>query len=148
MSGQILLDTCTISHYLGKKAEERTPKLVRRVADILDAGPPHFSVVTLYEINRWLLRLTMEGKGASKARVFSMIFSTATVYQMSIAIWSFAAHVHATATLRNISFSEADLFILATARAHGLLLLTTDQRLASNAHNLGLGNHVEAITLA
>ena len=148
MSGQILLDTCTISHYFGKEAKERTPNLVRRVAGILDAGPPHLSVVTLYEINRWLQKLLMEGKGASKARIFGMFFSTATVYQMSPEIWGLAAHVHATAAMRNITFSEADLFILATALAHGLLLLTADQGLVNNAQTLGLVNHVEALALA
>ncbi len=148
MSRQILLDTCTISHYFGKKAKERTPHLVRRVDDILETSPPHISVVTLYEINRWLQRLAMEGRGASKGRRIHMFFSEATVYEMGASIWNLAARMHAVAAIRNITFSEADLFILATAHAYELLLLTTDQGLASNAQALDLGNCVEAISLA
>jgi predicted nucleic acid-binding protein len=142
MSGPHLLDTSTLSHYLGARAREKTPVLVKFVDDLIATEGTRISVVTLYELERWMKRLELKGEGKAKRRRFTMFMSAAAVYGLEasqLAGWMLAAEIHARAMEHapSITFAEADLLILATAQLHRLTLVTSDRGLADNAHALG-----------
>jgi predicted nucleic acid-binding protein len=153
MSVVHLLDTCTISQYLSPDAAKRMPGLVQRVDDVIAADGARVSIVTLYEINRGLRKLELRGEGTRKRRLFTMFFSTTTVYGLDAGAgraWEIAADLHARAAVRSptITLEEADLLVFSTALANELCLLTTDQRLAARVTELGLGEHVEGLAIS
>jgi predicted nucleic acid-binding protein len=148
-----LLDTCTISQYLSPDAAKKMPGLVQRVDEVIAADGARVSIVTLYEINRGLKKLELRGEGKRKRRLFTMFFSTTTVYGLdaqSGRAWEVASDLYARAAVRSptITIEDADLLVFSTALANELRLLTSDQRLVVRLTDLGLGDHVEALPVS
>jgi predicted nucleic acid-binding protein len=153
MSVAHLLDSCIVSHYLARGAGKKTPALVQRVEGIIAADGARISVVTLYEIDRGLKKLALRGEGRRKQRLFSMFFSTTTIYGMdalSGRAWNVASDLHARAANESpaIVFEEGDLLSFATALANQLKLVTSDERLAARIRQLELDAHVECLPVA
>ncbi len=153
MSVAHLLDSCTVSQHLAPGAAARTPRLVERVDEVIATEGARISIVTLYEIDRGLRKLALRGEGQKKRRLFTMFFSTATIYGLdahSGRAWELAADLYARAAVRNptITLEEADLLIFATALANELRLLTTDGRLVERLTELGFGDHVEGLPVS
>jgi hypothetical protein len=67
MSFPRLLDT-TLSAFIGSRARERTPLLVKRVEEIIATDGARISFVTMFEIDRGLRRLEAQGKGGQRDR--------------------------------------------------------------------------------
>lgn len=153
MSVAHLLDSCTVSQYLAPGAAARMPRLVQRVDEVIATDGARISIVTLYEIERGLRKLALRGEGQKKRRLFTMFFSTTTIYGLdahSGRTWELAADLWARAAVRNptITLEEADLLIFATALANELRLLTTDGRLVERLTALGFGDHVEGLLVS
>ena len=153
MSVVYLLDTCTISQYLSPEAARRMPGLVQRVNDVIAADGARASIVSQYEVDRGHRKLELRGEGTRKRRLFTMFFSTTTVYGMDASAgraWEIAADLYARAAVRSptITFDDADLLVFSTALANELCLLTTDLRLAARVTELGLGEHVEGLAIS
>jgi predicted nucleic acid-binding protein len=153
MSVARLLDTCTVSQYLASEAASKTPGLVQRVDAVIDADGARISVVTLYELDRGLMKLELRGGGQQKRRLFTMFLSTTIVYGMDSQAgraWQIAADLYARAAVRSpgITLEEADLLIFATAQANGMRLLTSDQRLVERLTELGFGDDVEHVAVS
>ena len=103
--------------------------------------------MTLYELDRGLMKLELRGGGQKKRRLFTMFLSTAIVYGMDSQAgraWEIAAELYARAAVRSpgITLEEADLIIFATAKANGMRLLTSDQRLVERLTELDDVEHV------
>lgn len=148
-----MLDTSTLSAYIGSRAREKTPLLVKRVEEIIATDGARISIVTMYEIDRGLRKLDLQGQGRVKRRVLTMILAGTTVYGLDEPAargWDIAADLHARAAVRSpaLTISEADLLIIATAVAHGLMIVTSDVAMAEHARTLGLGAQVELIAVA
>lgn len=152
MSFPRMLDTCVLSAYIGSRAREKTPRLVNRVDEVMATDGARLSIVTVYEIERGLRRLELEGQGSKKRRVFTMLLGGTTVYGLDEPAargWEIAADLHARAAVRSpaLVIAEADLLIIATAVAHGLTLVTSDVAMADHARTLRLGAQVELIAV-
>jgi predicted nucleic acid-binding protein len=153
MSVAHLLDTCTVSHYLASDAAKKTPGLLQRVDDVISADGARISIVTFYEIDRGLKKLELRGGGQKKRRLYTMFFSTTTIYGLdaqSGRAWNIAADLYARAAVRNptITFEEADLLVFATALTNEMKLLTSDRGLVARLTELGLGEHVEGLSVS
>jgi predicted nucleic acid-binding protein len=110
------------------------------------------SVVTVYELERGIRKLEYLDRGGAKRRVLDMFLEGTTIYSLDAPTmrgWFIAADLYGQAAARSpaIVFGEADLLILATALAHGMVLLTSDDALADLCVAMGLGAHVERIAV-
>lgn len=153
MSAPRMLDTCVLSHYISSRAREKTPLLVDRVDEIIATDGARISTVTMYELERGLRKLELQGEGRKKRRVFTMILESTTLYGLDEPAahgWQVAADLHARAALHSpaLVIAEADLLIIATAIAHGLTLVTADVAMAEHARTLRLGSQVDLIAVA
>ncbi len=114
-----MLDTSTLSAYIGSRAREKTPLLVKRVEEIIATDGARISIVTMYEIDRGLRKLELEGQGRGKRRLFTMILAGTTVYGLDEPAargWEVAAELHARAAVRSPASASPQLRSSPSAR--------------------------------
>jgi predicted nucleic acid-binding protein len=150
MTRHRLLDTCVISRYLAPDAKRRSPALVERVDRVLAADGLRLSIVTAYELDRGFRVLAQRAEGAAKQRQFSMFMSEATVFSLDESAWAGwqqAAELYAEGAQHRpaVVIAEADRLILATAIAHGMVLLTADAPLVKRCQDLQRSDDVELV---
>ncbi len=111
----MLLDTSACIEYFRGGEKGMAP------SKILDAGKGYISILTLAEITVWCYRL-----GLNPEKHVNLIKSIASVLNITEDIARFAGQINLEQKQNEPNFGMIDAIIYATARLHGLKILTTD----------------------
>jgi predicted nucleic acid-binding protein len=137
----MLLDTNIVSLFLRRDAQKTTPKLFGLVTALLSAEGLAISYVTQFELRRGIEELAHRGEGRRKLVAFEKFMERVQVLGLdgvSGEGWNVAARLWAEGRSRKpaLVFSDADLFIAATAAFHGHELATADAGLAEGLRKI------------
>jgi tRNA(fMet)-specific endonuclease VapC len=114
-----LLDTDTLSALMRK----RPAAVAKAQAHIVEHRFFTLSVITRYEILRGL----RAKKAAKQAAAFDRFCERSTVLPLTEEAVSLAADIYADLRARGLPIGDADILIVATAMAHGLVLITNNE---------------------
>lgn len=144
-----LLDACTIGAYLHRDAVKRTPRLVTRVEGaIREGGGARIAEIAAYEIRRGLRLLELRAGAPEKRRGTEFFLRQLPVVPVGPALGT-AADLWARGQMLKPAqvFGEADLLAASCAMASGLVLLTTDEKLARGLGRIDASSCVEHVAL-
>jgi predicted nucleic acid-binding protein len=150
MTQPVLIDTSTLSRYIAPLAGQRSPAVVTRVDDLIRTQGLIISTITVYEIERGLRKMELDGRGAAKRRQWALIMTNARLIgleqpNLRPLLVAAALYARAAAAKPAIVIDDADLLILATAEAHGMRLLTSDKKLHEQCLRMSLDARVEYV---
>lgn len=142
-----LLDTSTISRWMKRQL---SPAAATRVDAAIDEHGLLIASITFYEIERGIRALERNQAGSHRRAAWQVALAEAQVIKLEepdLRPLLIAADLHSLGAVQKpaLVVSEGDLLIVATAVAHGLTLLTSDQKLVSLCAALGVGEHVEYV---
>ena len=129
----MLLDTNIVSAFIRREAQKRTPKLYEFVRAQLATEGLAIAFVTQFELRRGMEELVRRGEGRRKLVNFEKFMERVQVLGLDGAMgegWNLAARLWAEGRSKGRVFTDADLFIAATAAFHGQEFATSEVGLA------------------
>lgn len=137
-----VLDTDLISAFLKPDADERYPRLLEFVTELLGAEGLSIAYVTQFELRRGFEELRRKGQGLRLMVRYEKLLARCEVLGLdgeSGAGWDLAARLWADGRAKKpaICFKDADLLIAATAAYHGQAFATCEGRLIENLQAVG-----------
>jgi predicted nucleic acid-binding protein len=137
----MLLDTNIVSAFIRRDAQKRTPKLFEFVTSQLTAEGLSIAYVTQFELRRGMEELVRRGGGRRKLVNFEKFMERVQVLGLDATVgegWNLAARFWAEGRAHTPArvFTDADLFIAATAALHGHEFATCEVGLAEGLRQL------------